>query len=236
MNRKLWSGLVLSAACVALSGHVLGADATSVEQKMDSERVSLSLKDSSVKKVLGIYKDLLGVEVDYQCAQDRQISISFEELKVRTSLSAICESAGLDWALVPGAPTVLRITCAPAGPQGDTQRRLIKVEERGGPPKAGEPEAKSEVRVRRTVSDQGKKDVVVSIDLKDAELADSMKMAARLLDAKLLMDTSLAGKKVTIKMDEVPIQAFLDAVCKQAGTTWQLKPGDPPTLEVGKGS
>jgi hypothetical protein len=63
-----------------------------------------------------------------------------------------------------------------------------------------------------------------------------MKMAARLLDAKLLMDTSLTGKKVTLKMDEVPIQAFLDAVCKQAGTTWQLKPGDPPTLEVGKGS
>ena len=65
MNRKLWSGLVLSAACMALTWQVLGADATTVEQKMDSERVSLSLKDSSVKKVLGLYKDLLGVEVDY---------------------------------------------------------------------------------------------------------------------------------------------------------------------------
>jgi len=235
MNRKFWSGIVLSAACMALSGHVLGADATSVEQKMDSERVSLNLKDSSVKKVLGLYKDLLGVEVDYQCAQDRQISISFEELKVRTSLSAICESAGLDWALVPGTPTVLRITCSPAAPQAETKRRLIKVEERGGPPKDGEPGAKAEVRVKKTVSDQGQKDVVVSIDLKDAALADSMKMAARLLDAKLVMDASLEGKKVTLKMEEVPIQAFLDAVCKQSGTTWQIKPGDPPTLEVGKG-
>ncbi len=35
---------------------------------MDSERVSLDLKDSSAKNLLGLYKDLLGVEVDYQCA------------------------------------------------------------------------------------------------------------------------------------------------------------------------
>ncbi len=59
-------------------------------------------------------------------------------------------------------------------------------------------------------------------------------MAARLLDAKLVMDSSLGSKTVTIKMDEVPITVFLDAVCKQSGTTWKLKPGEPPTLEVGK--
>jgi hypothetical protein len=133
------------------------------------------------------------------------------------------------------APGVVEITCSPTVPQGETGRRLVKVEEKGGAPKAGEPEAKSEVRVRKTVTEHDQKSVVVSIDLKDAELADSMKMAARLLDAKLLMDTSLGGRKVTIKMDEVPVQAFLGAGCKQAGATWQLKPGAPPTLEVGKG-
>jgi type II secretory pathway component GspD/PulD (secretin) len=128
------------------------------------------------------------------------------------------------------------VTCAPAAPGSDTRRRLIKIEEQGGPPKEGEPQARAEVRVRRTESAEGQKDLAVSIDLKDAELADSMKMAARLLDAKLLMDTSLAGKKVTIKMEEVPIREFLDAVCRQAGAAWQLKPGDPPILEVTKGS
>ncbi len=47
----------------------------------------------------------------------------------------------------------------PAAPQGETKRRVIKVEERGGPPKAGEPQARAEVKVRKTVSDQGQKDV-----------------------------------------------------------------------------
>lgn len=229
-------GIVLSAACLALSGHVLGADGAGVGQKLDSERISLNLKDAHAKNVLGLYKDLLGVTVDYQCAEDEQISISFEEITVRTSLSAICESAGLAWSLVPGTPATLRITCAPAEPQGETRRRLIKVVESGGPPKPGEPEARAEVKVRKTMDAGGQKDIAVSISLKVAELADSMKMAARLLDAKLVMDSALEGKKVTIKMDEVPIRQFLDAVCKQAGATWQLKPGDPPTLNVGKSS
>jgi type II secretory pathway component GspD/PulD (secretin) len=213
----------------------MGSEGKGVEEKLDAERISLSLKDASVKKVLDLYKDLLGAEVDYQCAEDRKITISFEELKVRTSLSAICESAGLDWTLVPGPPAVLRITCAPNAPQGEVKRKVIKVEERGGSPGAGEGQAVAEVRVRKTVSDQGQTDVAVTINLKKADLADSMKMAARLLDAKLVMDAALAGQTVTLQMNEVPIREFLDAACKQAGATWQLKLGDPPTLEVSKG-
>ena len=236
MKRNLWMGVLLASVCLVLQGRLMGADATTVEQRLDSERISLSLKDASVKELLKLYKDLLGVDVDYQCVEDRRVSISFEEIKVRTSLDAVCESAGLEWALVAGTPKVLKVTCAPAAPGSDTRRRLIKIEEQGGPPKEGEPQARAEVRIRRTESAEGQKDLAVSIDLKDAELADSMKMAARLLDAKLLMDTSLAGKKVTIKMEEVPIREFLDAVCRQAGAAWQLKPGDPPILEVTKGS
>jgi type II secretory pathway component GspD/PulD (secretin) len=236
MNRTMARGTVLMAACLALSIGVMGAEGKSLEEKLDAERISLTLKDASVKKVLDVYKDLLGAQVDYQCAEDRKISISFEELKVRTSLSAICESAGLEWTLIPGPPAVLKITCAPGAHQAGTPRKVIKVEERGGPPPTGEGEAKAEVRVRKTVSDQGQTDVAVTINLKDADLADSMKMAARLLDAKLVMDSGLSGQTVTLQMKEVPIRDFLDAACKQAGAVWQLKPGDPPTLEVSKDS
>jgi hypothetical protein len=234
MNRKSWIGIALAAMMVA-SVPVVAAEAASVAQKMDTERVSLDLKNASAKNLFSLYKDLLGVEVDYQCAQEKQVSVSFENLKVRTSLDAICESADLEWSLTDGAPAVLKIRCAAAAPVSETKRRVIKVVEQGGEPKPGEPQARAEVKVRKTMGAQGQKDVTVSINLKDAELADALKMAARLMDARLLADAiPYAGKTVTIKMDEVPITAFLDAVCKQTGTTWSLKPGDPPTLEVTK--
>ena len=233
MNRKNWIGIALAAALVA-SLPLAAAEATGVAQKMDSERVSLDLKNASAKNLFSLYKDLLGVEVDYQCPQDKQVSVSFENLKVKTSLDAICESADLEWSLTDGSPAVLKISCAAAAPAGETKRRVIKIEEQGGEPKPGQSLALAEVKVRKTMGEQGQKNVAVSINLKDAELADALKMAARLMDARLLADASLAGKTVTIKMDEVPITAFLDAVCKQAGAAWSLKPGDPQTLEVTK--
>lgn len=233
MNRKIWIGIG-AAALLLLAAPLLAADAPGVGQKITSQRVSLDLKNASTKNLFSLYKDLLGAEVDYQCAEDKQVSVSFENLTVKTSLDAICESAGLEWTLVEGPPAVLKITCAPQAQPDETRRRVIKVVEQGGEPKPGEPQARAEVKVRKTMGEQGQKDVAVSINLKDAELADALKMAARLMDARLLCDTSLAGKTVTIKMDEVPIGTFLDAVCKQAGAAWSLKPGDPPTLEVTK--
>jgi hypothetical protein len=98
-----WSILMLSG--------VVNADVDEVKRKINNERINLNLKDAALSDVFNTFKTLLGVEIRIVCAGDRKISIVFDNLTVRTSLNAICESAGLHWSLEETHPPVLRIEC-----------------------------------------------------------------------------------------------------------------------------
>ena len=203
-----------------------GPDLDQVKRKVDGERISLDLEDARVLDILTIYKQLLGVEVQLRCAEERAVSIRFENITVRTSLNAICESAGMRWSLQPGEPPALLVECDTAGPAPVTEGRVV-VKREGAKPGAAPPPA---------AAGKGGKDPLaaeVSIELADADLADTLGMAARLIGAqRLVVDVKLGGAKVTFKAEKTTVREFLDAICAQAGAKWELRPEPVPTLVV----
>ena len=82
----------LTLTAVALAFLLGGSITPAAEDDLD-KRITLELKGAELEKVLMLYQDVLGVEVDIDPPVDRTISIAFDDITVRTSLNAICESA-----------------------------------------------------------------------------------------------------------------------------------------------
>jgi hypothetical protein len=204
------------------------ADLGEMKHRFSSERIDLSLDDADVVKVLDIYQRLLGVEVRLQCAEERRVTITFSNLSVRTSLDAICESAGLVWSLEEGEPPVLRVDCGPPPPP-----RPAKADKPAPGPGQGM------VAVPRAAAKGGGDPLAqtVSIELQDADLADTLAMVGRLVGGsgrmRLVVDLALSGRTVTVKAEKTTLRELLDTVCAQAGARWELAPDPPPpTLKV----
>jgi type II secretory pathway component GspD/PulD (secretin) len=206
MKREVRS-LAIPAAVFTLL--LSGSIAWAVEVDLD-KRITLDLEKAELQKVLALYQDVLGVEVDIDPSIDRTISISFDDITVRTSLNAICESAKCRWELIDGDPPLLRFDRDDQGeePQADM-------------PAMHEPEARQYVI-----------DSPVSLQLTDADATKVLEVAAKIMGAKLLMDRKLAHSTVTINADAVPLSTVLDTVCEKLDCAWKLVDGDPPALEV----
>ena len=232
MNQRVIKKVIL-AVIVALwlagtaGGLQVGVD--DIKAKINNERISLSLKEAPLVKILDVYRKLLGVEVRIRCEQERRVTIAFENITVRTSLNAICESAGLRWSLEASEPPVLLIECQNM-PISEAKREVsmagsdLKTASGENRIKVFKPEKESADRL----------ELVVSIRLKDAELEKVLNMAAKLLDAQMVLDVKLGGKTVTLEMEKSTLRQFLDAVCAQIQAKWQVTKKDPPTLMVEK--
>jgi hypothetical protein len=199
-----------------------------MKHRFSSERIDLSLEDADIVSVLDIYRKVLGVEVRLQCAEERRVTITFSNLTVRTSLDAICESAGLVWSLEEGEPPILRVDCG-----------LPPLPGTGKATKPAPGPGQGMVAVPRAAAKGGADPLsqTVSIELQDADLADTLAMMGRLLGGsgsmRLLVDLALAGRKVTVKAETTTLRELLDTVCAQAGARWELAPDPPPpTLKV----
>ena len=203
------------------------ADLGEAKRRFSSERIDLSLEDADIVNALDIYRKLLGVEVRLQCAEERRVTISFSNLTVRTSLDAICESAGLVWSLEEGEPPILRVDCGPPPPRT------------GKATKPAPAPGQGMVAVPRGAAKDGADPLAqtVSIELRDADLADTLAMVGRLIGGsgsiRLLVDLALAGRTVTVKAEKTTLRELLDTVCAQTGARWELAPDPPPpTLKV----
>jgi hypothetical protein len=191
------------------------------------KKITLNLKEASTRDLFGIYEGILGVKVDYACAEDKKVTFAFENVSAKTSLDAICESAGLQWKLLEGDPPTLRIDCAPVPPAPGLAPAT-------GPKPAGGPaESAGKIKVY-TPKDAGGDHLPYKIDvtLEGADLDKVLSMMAKLLNAKLLVDQSLEGRKVTLDMKRTSLEEVLDAACAQASARWQLKGGEAPLLKV----
>jgi len=204
-----------AAAGVVLGGLLALPVAAQELKPVQEKRVSLRLEKAEAAKVLGQLARALDARLELQCATPAPVTIAFENLTPQTAFSAICETAGLQWQLVEGPERVMRVTCAPAPPL----------------PLTGQ--VKGDVRVVKKV-DEVSGDVTekITLDLNEAKVEEVMKLAADLMDAKLLLDDSLGGKTVTYKGVNEPISQALDGLCQQVGAKWVLQPGTPPTLKV----
>lgn len=204
-----------AAAALALAS-LLGVPVLAQElQRVEEKRLALRLEKADASKVLAHLARTLDAQLEYRCERPALVTIAFEGLTPQTALMAICESAGLQWQMVEGPPRILKVTCAAAPPP---------------PPEGGQ---RVEVKVRKEVDAQGGEVTQeVALQLKDAKLDDVMKLAAELMEARLLMDVALGDKTVTLDVEKAPLTQVLDTLCAQAGATWTLVPGTPPTLKV----
>lgn len=215
MRRKPIVPSVLAAAVILLAS---GPAATGGDGF--DERITLDLEDAPLREVFAIYEEILNLGLDVDPAIDGTITISFENVTVRTSLNAICESAGCRWERVDGDPATLRIDRDASTPgrgeagndRDDSRRRAIA---------AHGPEAASRLM-----------ESPVSIELDEANATKVLGVAAKIVGAKLLMDRRLGEKTVTIHTSAAPLSEVLDTVCDDLGCAWELTEGDPPVLRV----
>ncbi|MEW6364226.1 MAG: hypothetical protein AB1714_06260 [Acidobacteriota bacterium] len=229
MNQHTIKKLALTVVAVGWLGGALQAGVDDMKTRIDNERISLDLKDAPLVKVFEVYRALLGVEVRIRCEQERRLTIAFENITVRTSLSAICESAGLRWSIEASEPPVLLIECR--SPSAASQKQALSPVRPDGKPVAGS----DWVKVLNPDKESADRlELVLSIELHDAELETVLRMAAQLLDAKLVMDIKLGGATVNLSLEKSTMRQFLDAVCAQLQAKWELTKKDPRMLMVEK--
>jgi type II secretory pathway component GspD/PulD (secretin) len=209
----------LTILVVTLAFLLGGPRASAANVDLD-KRISLNLEDADLRMVFELYKEILGVEADIDPVIDKKISITFDDITVRTSLNAICESAKCRWELVEGDPGVLRVDHDDqAAEQGITERSREE----------------SQVEVFAThAPDEADHSLEspVSLELTDADATVVLEVAAKIIGARLLMDKTLEGSTITINASGVPLSTILDTMCADLGCAWNLTDGDPPTLGV----
>src|SRR5687767_9083269 len=58
---------------------------------------------------------------------------------------------------------------------------------------------------------------LISVDWKDAQLTDALRLVARVGNLNLVLDPSVAGKTVTLALHDVPWQQALQLICSTNG-------------------
>jgi len=211
--------LLLAACLLALPA--FGGEVT-------QERVSLQLKDAPFVDVCKIFQRLLHAELEIEPGIDATVTIGFEDITVKTALSAICESAGCTWEYIEGDPGILRITRDPNAPARDKS---------GPEPGEGARTMRKEIHMDMQAEGSGGPgevdiDTHISLKLVNADAEDVLQNLAQVLGCRILMDRNIAGKTVSIHEENKPLDFFLDAICKEIGASWKWGEGMPPTLEV----
>jgi type II secretory pathway component GspD/PulD (secretin) len=211
IDRKLLQIVLGLALCVTLT--VAGGG------NLD-ERITLDLEDAPLREVFGTYGEILDVELDIDPSIDGDISITFENVTVRTSLNAICESAGCRWELHEGDPPRLEVV------RFDSQDSRLETG------RNGEGARGRMIAARGPGDTRGYLESPVSLELQDADAATVLKLAAKVIGARLLLDRRLAGETISINATGVPLSEVLDEICVELGCDWKLTEGDSPVLAV----
>ena len=97
------SGIALAALMVAGLG--------SANPDTLDRRASLDLKDATAEEAFRSIAHITGVQIDLQGMSGERVSVELENVRVRTILTALCESLGCRWELVDGKK--LRIVPVP---------------------------------------------------------------------------------------------------------------------------
>jgi type II secretory pathway component GspD/PulD (secretin) len=169
-------------------------------------RLSINIDSGKPADVFASFAQMLGATLEFDPAVTGTVTIRLERVTVRTALNAICESIECRWKLVSEEPARLRVD--PRSTHGATV--AATAESRSGSPL----------------------DEKMSIHLKDAAVGDVLLSFGQILSARLKVDPSLYGGKLTIEMDDAPARTVLDEVCAQARCTWTLSGQDPPVLTL----
>lgn len=179
--------LVLAALAALLMTGTAGAAPDALDK-----RVSLDLKGATAEEAFKSLARVAGVQIAAEGVSG-DVTLELENVRVRTILTALCDSIGCRWDLQAGNPPKLRITPLPAG-------------ERPAP------------RVR-----PGAEALDTPIDLKvtDASVRDILETAAEMMSATALIDSGVEGK-VSLELDNTPLRDVLDILCRASKCTWSF--------------
>jgi hypothetical protein len=154
------------------------------------KRVSLDLRGATAEEAFKSLARVAGVQIAAE-GLSGEVTLELENVRVRTILTAICDSIGCRWDLQAGNPPKLRITPLPAG-------------ERPAP------------RVKPSAAAL---DAAVDLKVSDASVRDLLETVGQIMSAKVFVDSGIEGT-VSLELEKTPLRRILDTVCMASKCTW----------------
>lgn len=191
---------VLAVLAAFMMEGILAGTAFAAPDELD-KRVSLDLRNATAEEAFKSLARVAGVQIVAE-GLSGDVTLELENVRVRTILTAICDSIGCRWDLQAGNPPKLRVTPLPEG-------------ERPAP------------RVKPSTAA-----LEAAIDLKvtDASVRDLLETVGQIMSAKVIVDSGVKGK-LSLELEGTPLRQVLDTVCLAAGCTWSYD-GDRGILSV----
>lgn len=175
----------------ALAALLMTGTAAASPDALD-KRVSLDLSGATAEEAFKSLARVAGVQITAE-GLSGDVTLELENVRVRTILTALCDSIGCRWDLQAGNPPKLRITPLP-----QAERPAPRV-------KAGAEAL----------------DTPIDIKVTDASVRDILETAAQMMSAKAFIDSGVEGK-VSLDLDNAPLRDVLDILCKTAQCAWSL--------------
>ena len=183
------------ASCV-LTFLLLGCCATAHAQEALKGRLSVSYHGDPVGTVLQALATVIGARLQLDPKVTGGVTLELRNVSAETVLRAVCEGMGCRWRLDQGSLVV----------EPD--------------PTAGS-KARSDPYADVKVSDVHQ-DIPAHVVWSAAPLDAVANTLARMLDAQLILDPSLASKRVSLDQDRGNAWSTINGICKQAGCRWRL--------------
>lgn len=181
------SGIALAAMLLAGLGGTANADPDALDR-----RASLDLQDATAEEAFRSIAHMTGVEIDLEGLSGERVSVELENVRVRTILTALCDSLGCRWELIDGKPPRLRIVPVP-----------------GEHPVA-------RVKPREEVLD-----AAIDLKVTDASVRDLLETVGQITSTRPIIDSAIGGK-ISLNLDNTPVRKVLDTVCQTAACEWSF--------------
>lgn len=178
------SGIALAALMVASLG--------SANPDALDRRASLDLKDATAEEAFRSIAHVTGVQIDLQGLSGERVNVELENVRVRTILTALCDSLGCRWELIDGKPPTIRIVPVP-----------------------GE---RPEPRVKPSLAAL---DAPIDLKVTNASVRDLLETVGQITSTRPILDSAIGGK-ISLELENTPVRQVLDLVCMSAACEWSL--------------
>jgi type II secretory pathway component GspD/PulD (secretin) len=151
-------------ACALLWSPVSPARALEAAPPLDTP-IDLKVTQANAKEVFQTFGQILSAEAEIDPAlAGRTLSIQLERVRVRTALTAACDSVGCEWSFIEGKPGKLSVRAAAA------------------------PAAKPADKKKSGLDDR------IDIRVKQAKIAEVLRTAGQILSVDVSLDPKVAGE------------------------------------------
>ena len=87
-------------------------------------RVSITFEKAKAADVMKVIADSAAMNLQMVGEETSLVTLTMSNVRVRTALDAVCESAGCKWVVIEGQPPLLKVTGAKASPKLDIKSQV----------------------------------------------------------------------------------------------------------------